>query len=230
MDVTSPASAAQSSGTAPTAARDAADLAESFDNFLVLLTTQLQHQDPLDPLDTNEFTDQLVQFTSVEQAIKTNDKLDALIALQGADQLTGALGYIGKLVELEGVGLSLESGEATLVYDLSANAAGTSIEIQDQEGNTVRTLTGASGAGRHELVWDGKDDAGNQLPDGVYQFAVTAVDSSGQHIALSQGSFARVDGIEVVDGIVTLAVGDLKVTLSQIKSVRTDDDGTASPA
>ena len=77
------------------------DLADTFDNFLVLLTTQLQNQDPLSPLDTNEFTQQLVEFTNVEQAIKTNDKLDQLVALQGAGILTGALDYIGKQVEFQ---------------------------------------------------------------------------------------------------------------------------------
>ena len=140
------------------------DLAETFDNFLVLLTTQLQNQDPLSPLDTNEFTQQLVEFTNVEQAIKTNDKLDQLIAMQGAGILTGALDYIGKEVEFAGAELNLADGEATVVYDLASNAQEITLEILDENGITVRTLTGPTDAGRHEIVWDGKDNFGNSLP------------------------------------------------------------------
>ena len=213
--------------TAPAASGSAAGLAETFDNFLTLLTAQLKNQDPLSPLDTNQFTDQLVQFTNVEQAIKTNDKLDALIALQGANQLTASLGYIGKLVEVDGVGLGLNDGSATMVYDLSANAAALSIEILDENGETVRHMSGPSSSGRHEVVWDGKDDAGADLPDGSYQFVVSATDAQGDSVALTQGSYGRVTGVEVIGGIVTLSLGGMKVTLSQVISVKEDlgDEG-----
>src|SRR3546814_13785327 len=86
-----------------------ASLAETFDTFLTLLTTQLQHQDPLNPMDTNEFTSQLVEFTGVEQAISTNQKLDALIGLQADRQLNDAVGYIDKLVGADGIILDRQS-------------------------------------------------------------------------------------------------------------------------
>lgn len=200
------------------------DLAETFDNFLVLLTTQLQNQDPLSPLDTNEFTQQLVEFTNVEQAIKTNDKLDQLIAMQGAGILTGALDYIGKKVEFGGTELNLADGEATVVYDLQSNAQGTTIEIRDENGITVRTLTGPTDAGKHEIVWDGKDSHGNTLADGIYEFEVSAEDADGQPIPLGQGSIGQVTGVDVVNGLIMLSVGDLSVSLSQITSVNGDDD------
>jgi flagellar basal-body rod modification protein FlgD len=205
------------------------DLADTFDNFLVLLTTQLQNQDPLSPLDTNEFTQQLVEFTNVEQAIKTNDKLDQLVALQGAGILTGALDYIGKQVEFGGAELNLEDGEATVIYDLASNAKETIIEIRDQNGFTVRTLTGPTDAGRQEIVWDGKDDLGNTLPEGTYEFEISALDGDGQPIALSQGTIGQVTGVEVINGIIMLAVGDLSLSLSQITSVKSpDDEGSGS--
>ena len=205
----------------------AVDLAETFDNFLVLLTAQLQNQDPLSPLDTNEFTQQLVEFTNVEQSIKTNDKLDQLIAMQGAGILTGALDYIGKQVEFGGTELSLANGEATVVYDLASNAQETIIEIRDENGFTVRRLSGPTDAGRQEIVWDGKDGLGNTLADGTYEFEVTALDAEGQPVSLRQGAIGRVTGVEVIDGIIMLSVGDLSVSLSQITSVRSpDDEGT----
>lgn len=206
------------------------DLANTFDNFLILLTTQLQNQDPLSPLDTNDFTQQLVEFTNVEQAIKTNGKLDQLIAMQGAGLLTGALDYIGKDVEIDGVELSLTDGEATVVYDLASNAEETTIEIRDQNGIVVRTLTGPTDDGKHEIVWDGKDDQGNTLSDGTFQFSVSAVDAQGETVSLRQGTVGRVTGVEVVNGIIMLSVGDMTVSLSQITSVMKPDDDGANQA
>lgn len=213
------------SGTAETSA---VDFADTFDNFLVLLTTQLQYQDPLSPLDTNQFTEQLVQFSSVEQAIKTNSKLDELIGLQGNGQLTGALDYIGKTVAIEGPGLYLTGGSAGITYALSANADQTTIEILDQSGRVVRTLSGANSAGRHELVWDGKDDLGNDLPDGLYGARISALDREGTNLLAAQGTFGRVTGIELEDGEVVLSIGPLKATLGQVTAIK--DDGGADTA
>ena len=81
-----------------------AKLAENFDTFLQLLTTQLQHQDPLSPMESNEFVAQLVQFSEVEQAIASNKSLEKLIDLQNTNQATAAIGYIGQTVEAAGSG------------------------------------------------------------------------------------------------------------------------------
>ncbi len=201
------------------------NLTETFDDFLTLLTTQLQYQDPLEPLDTNQFTEQLVQFANVEQAINTNTKLDQLIAAQGGNELTGALDYIGKTVTVEGIGLDLADGSATLAYDLSGPASSVTVLIQNSLGQAVASLNGPSGAGPQEVVWDGKDDQGNQLPDGTYVFSVQAVDAQGDPVALKQGSVGRVSGLELVNGEVILTVGSLQVTLNQILSVREPASG-----
>lgn len=210
---------------AGTAQTGAVDLTDTFDSFLVLLTTQLQYQDPLSPLDTNQFTEQLVQFSSVEQSIKTNSKLDELIGLQGNSQLTGALGYIGKTVAVDSPGLYLSDGSADITYGLSANAGQTTIEILDQSGRPVRALSGASTAGRHELVWDGKDDLGNDLPDGLYTARISAVDGNGTSLLTEQGSTGRVTGIELANGEVVLSIGPLKVTLGQVTAIRDNGGG-----
>ncbi len=201
------------------------NLTETFDDFLTLLTTQLQYQDPLEPLDTNQFTEQLVQFANVEQAINTNTKLDQLIAAQGGNELTGALDYIGKTVTVEGTGLDLVDGGATLAYDLSGAASAVTVLVLDSLGQPVASLKGPSGTGPQEIVWDGKDDQGNQLPDGTYVFSVQAVDAQGDPVALKQGSVGRVSGLELVNGEVILTVGSLQVTLNQILSVREPASG-----
>ena len=202
------------------------DLASTFDNFLLLLTTQLQNQDPLSPLDTNQFTEQLVQFTNVEQSIKTNAKLDQLIALQGVNQLTGALDYVGRTVEVDSVVLDLSDGAATMTYDLASNAEETTIEIIDEAGNTVRTLTVEGTAGRHEVTWDGKDGSGDDLPEGLYGFVVKAVDSEGRTVPARQGTIGRVTAVEVIDGDITLSIGQLQVSIGRITAIR--DDGEAA--
>ncbi|GAB4374249.1 MAG: flagellar hook assembly protein FlgD [Kiloniellaceae bacterium] len=196
-----------------------ATLAETFDTFLTLLTTQLQYQDPLNPMDTNEFTSQLVEFTGVEQAINTNKKLDELIALQNGMQLNDAVGYIGKTVGADGIILMLQGGESTVTYDLGANAADVNILIIDELGNTVRTIEGQTGIGHHEITWDGLDDDGDPLEDGLYGFLVTAIDADDKPVPLVQGTQGQVTGIKLVDGEVVLEIGELEVALSDVLTI-----------
>jgi flagellar basal-body rod modification protein FlgD len=194
-------------------------LAETFDTFLTLLTTQLQYQDPLDPMDTNEFTSQLVEFTSVEQAISTNQKLDELLALQNGMQLNDAVNYIGKTVGADGIILMLQGGEANITYDLGANAADANILVIDEQGNTVRTLEGDTSVGHHEIVWDGLDDDGEPLEDGLYGFLVTAIDSDDNPVPLVQGTEGQVTGVKLVDGEVILEIDELEVALSDVLTI-----------
>lgn len=208
--------------------QDAESLADTFDDFLLLLTTQLQNQDPLSPMDTNEFTQQLVAFTEVEQSIKTNDRLEELIALQLGNQITNATGYIGRNVEAESDFLSLADGEATLTYGLTASAERTTIQIQDESGSVVRTITGETGPGLHRLDWDGTDDDGGQLPDGVYRAVVTAVDGDDAPISVATGTVGRVTGVEIFDGQVVLALNDLRIPINKVVAVTESAAGTQS--
>lgn len=198
---------------------DGASLAETFDTFLTLLTTQLQYQDPLDPMDTNEFTSQLVEFSSVEQAISTNQKLDELLALQNGMQLNDAVNYIGKTVGADGIILMLQDGQSTITYDLGANAADANILVIDEQGNTVRTLEADTGVGHHEVVWDGLDDDGQLLEDGLYGFLVTAIDSGDNPVPLVQGTAGQVTGVKLVDGEVILEIDELEVALSEVLTI-----------
>lgn len=198
-------------------------ISDSFDTFLSLLTTQLQHQDPLDPLDANQFTEQLVQFAGVEQAISTNKKLDKLLALQNAGQINAALGYLGNDIEASAEQFVLQNGSATLKYELLGKAKQNLVTIVDGFGQPVRTFAGERSAGNYEFVWDGLDNNGNQLPDGVYGFFVTAVDGNGETVQATTSMVGRVTGVKALDGEVTLSVGDLDVPLSDVFAVHTPE-------
>lgn len=198
-------------------------LADTFDTFLMLLTTQLQNQDPLDPMKSSEFTSQLVQFSGVEQAINTNKKLDQLVQLQVSNQLNSAVAFIGKTVEVISDLLLLKDGEAKISYGLDRNAAETIISIVDQNSRVVRTVQGETGAGRHEFEWDGRDANGIQVDDDVYSFSVIAVDGDGETIDTIAASFGIVTGVEIVENAPRLNIGELGVAFSAVFAVRENE-------
>ncbi len=201
----------------------AATLADTFDTFLMLLTTQLQNQDPLDPMKSSEFTSQLVQFSGVEQAINTNKKLDQLVQLQVSNQLNSAVAFIGKTVEVISDLLLLKDGEAKISYGLDRNAAKTIISITDQNGRVVRTVQGETDAGRHEFEWDGRDANGVQIDDDVYSFSVIATDGDGETINTIAASFGIVTGVEIVENAPRLNIGELGVPFDAVFAVRENE-------
>ena len=197
-----------------------ASFSTNFDNFLKLLTQQLQHQDPLAPLDANQFTAQLVQFTAVEQAIKTNGKLDQLIALQSGDHSTAALAYIGKMVEAVGDRLQLGDTGAGFSYDLGDGASATAMVILDSLGQPAWTGTGEVTAGPHSYHWDGTDNDGAALPPGTYSIQVAAVDKDGKPVKVSTTTFAQVVGVEIRDGQTFLDLGGIEIPASSVRAIR----------
>ncbi len=200
-------------------------LAETFDTFLALLTTQLKNQDPLDPMKSEQFTQQLVQFAGVEQSINTNKKLDQLVQLQTSSQLNSAVSFIGKTVEVINDQLMLTGGAAKISYGLDRNAKQTIINIVSEGGRTVRTVRGEIAAGRHEFEWDGRDSNGAQVPDGVYGFSVVATDEDEQTIDTVAASFGRVTGVEIVDNAPRLNIGELGVPFDAVFAVRENEPG-----
>lgn len=198
----------------------ASGLSDNFDSFLQLLTTQLQNQDPLEPLDSNEFVAQLVQFTEVEQSIETNSLLEHLLAKQNTTQTTAALGYIGQTVEAKGdTGSLSDGGTIEYTYSLPDKAAATQIIIQNASGNAVAALPGQTAAGKHTLVWDGTDTSGNQLPPGKYTINVIAEDSDSNKIDATTSVVSQVTGVETDDHGVFLTIGDVKIPLEDIIAV-----------
>ena len=197
-----------------------ANLAENFDNFLTILTTQLQHQDPLSPLDSNEFTSQLVQFTGVEQQVLQNQNLEKLIEIQQAAQTVAATSYIGKFVEAAGNTNLLINGGATFSYILPESAEAAAIRIFDSSGDLVFQQDVEPTAGIHDFVWDGTNLQDGIAPDGAYSFAITALDADELPIDVTLRILGRVTGISFEDGKTVLGIGEVGVPLFHSKTAR----------
>lgn len=209
-----------------TAAGAASALSQNFDAFLTLLTAQLKNQDPLSPLESTEFVTQLVQFSSVEQAIHQRESLEQLVNLQIAWQATAAVSYIGKTVDASGENIFLQDGEAEIRYKLDDDAGDVKIVIKDSTGTVVRELTGEKTKGEHTITWDGKDKTGKELDDGFYAVSVTATRGQGIAVGTSTDFSGVVDSIDNIGGQVLLRIGDMRIPIGRVKSVK---DTPATP-
>ena len=205
------------------AAQDASKLGEDLNRFLSLLITQLQNQDPLDPMDSTEFTSQLVQFASVEQQIKTNANMEKLLNLQQGSQVADLVGFIGTTVESTGNQVPLENGKAQFTYDLAANTKTTTITIRNSSGLTVYTTDGETGAGPHTYTWDGKSVGGFPNPDGAYTVLISALDAQNKVVNTKQTVLGRVTGAGVEDGNISLFMGDVTTTMDKVLAVKETD-------
>jgi len=208
--VTSTTSTASTSSTSS----DRTTLATNFQTFLTLLTTQLQNQDPTSPMDSNEFTQQLVMYSQVEQQISTNDKLDSLISLSSNQSTSLAMSYLGHDVTMsDGTG-ELADGTATWTYSLDNSAASTTLTIKDSSGNVVYSTTGDTSSGTHTYTWDGTDTSGGTQSDGLYTLTVTSTSSSGTSVTTSVASTATVTGVDLSGSSPQLIIGNSEVPLS----------------
>ncbi|MFN7128336.1 MAG: flagellar hook assembly protein FlgD [Brevundimonas sp.] len=211
-------------------------LASNFETFLTLLTTQMKNQDPLSPLDSNEFTAQLTQMAGVEQQLLTNDLLTSLVAAQSAGGLDNASNYIGKQVTAAWTATSLEDGKATWSYELGATADKVKLQVVDSTGKVVwegdapeKTI------GLHDFTWDGKMTGGDTAEDGgVYTLKVAATDAKNAKIDSQALIRGRVTGVEMYDGAPYLVIGDSILPLSTVislneKAADADNDDTENP-
>jgi flagellar basal-body rod modification protein FlgD len=214
--VTSATSASTSTATASSTV-DNTMIASNFTTFLQLLTTQLKNQNPLDPLDTNQFTQQLVQFAQVEQQMKSNDQLSTLISLDKNAQATTALAYVGATVVVDGSTAKLTDGKATWEFNVTKPATAT-VTIKDSSGTTVSTSTFTVNPGQ-KFTWDGKDSSGKQLSDGNYTLTATAVDANKQSVAISTSVQAVVDSVDLTQDPAVLSINGSDYTLDKIKKI-----------
>lgn len=196
-------------------------LAQNFDTFLVMLTTQLKHQDPLSPMDSTQFTNQLVQFANVEQQINANKNLETLISVQKTNQTSAAIGYLGQTIEAPTNGLPLQDGKAAFSYTLPEEAAAVSINIKNDAGKVVATMTGKTDKGRHEVTWDGKDSAGNQLADGKFTIEAVAVDREGTVLEAASTVYGKVTDIGTDnDGGTLVSMNGVVVKINDVLTIR----------
>lgn len=179
-------------------------LAKNFDTFLTMLTVQLKHQDPLSPMDSTQFTNQLVQFAGVEQQINANSNLEKLISSTNMNTKSQAIGYIGHYVEANSNQVPLQGGvdtvtdkvnliggKATFNYTLEGTAATTQIQIKSADGTLIRTIAGDASKGRHEYTWDGTDSSGTAVANGTYTVTATSATTAGAAVATSISTTTR---------------------------------------
>jgi flagellar basal-body rod modification protein FlgD len=216
---TTPLPSSSSSASSSLSSTTNGTLAGNFQTFLTLLTTQLKNQNPLDPLDTNQFTQQLVQFASVEQQLKTNDELTSLVSLQKTAQSTQALTFVGKTAVVDGSTTSLTNASAT--WELGVpTASNVSISIANSTGQTVFSGNYSVNAGDNQAFkWDGKGNDGTQWPDGMYTLTATAVDGTGKSVAVSTQIQGVVSSVDLTQSPPLLSINGQTYTVDQIKAI-----------
>lgn len=218
-----------SAGSVSNAVKSSATLAQNFDNFLTLLTTQLQHQDPLAPMESTEFTSQLVQFASVEQQVTQNQQLEDLIALQRRNQAVNAVTFLGTEIEAFGNQALLDGGNMTIGYTLLPDTDSVTISILDDQDREVRSFEGDTDPGKNTLVWDGINDQGLPAPDGVYTILVTARNADGDPMDSATSINGTVSAVIAEDGVIVLKMGEISVPLDRVVGVRTATTAPPEP-
>jgi flagellar basal-body rod modification protein FlgD len=203
-----------------TQSRDPAQIMGKND-FLNLLVTQLQHQDPLNPAESTEFTAQLAQFSSLEQLSNINDNLKNMELFQTSVTNSQAVSYIGKEITARGNTVQLESGQpAECHFELADNAALAVISVYDTNGGFVTSFeTGPLDAGRQSAAWDGTDRDGNLAGSGIYHFEVQAVDANNQDLSVTPLISAVVSGVSFKDQSASLITGLQMIAIDDVMAV-----------
>ena len=210
---------ALAAGAATVAENSQTKLVEDFNQFLALLTTQLQFQDPLSPMDSSEFTNQLVSFTQVEQAVATNKNLEDLISRVRSSEMSNAVGYLGTEVTIQTDRAGLRDGVAKWEYGLSTNSEETTLTVKDSNGKILHEISGSIKAGLSDFVWN----APANTPDGIYQLTVSAKTANGTEVQTAIYSKGNVETIETLNGEIHLSVNGILTATSNIQAVRPID-------
>jgi flagellar basal-body rod modification protein FlgD len=195
--------------------------AESEQRFLKLLTTQLNNQDPLNPLDNAQLTSQLAQMSTVSGIEKLNSTVESLLAQSGSGQVLQAAGLIDRSVLAPGSKLALQSGsQASFAVDLPTAADSVRVSITNPAGQVVRSLDlGALPPGVQTLSWDGADDKGRALASGSYAISVSA-SGGGANVAAVPLTYAAVNSVAQGPNGVALNLADRRVIgFSDVRSI-----------
>lgn len=210
---------ATGSSTTDTTAKDAKSLSGNYQTFLNLLTAQIKNQDPLSPMDTTQWTNQLVQYSSVEQQLKGNQYL-AQMAANNSGSMSAAVGYIGKTVTADVNTATLNDGSASWNYSLGTTAAKATLKVLDSGGNIIWTGDAPDmSKGTHSFEWDGKDVNGRPVPNGDYTLSVTAKTANDADIETAVGISGVVTAADSSSGTVMLRIGASEVPLSAVVGV-----------
>ena len=208
--------AAQTQSAADSASKS---LAGNYQMFLTLLTTQLKNQDPLDPMKSNEFTQQLTQMSGVEQAIQTNKNLESLISANVFQAANTAVGLIGKQVDAINGGAALANGKAQWQITLDSAAPTTAVQVVNQSGATVYSTSIDGQPGSQAFTWDGNDNSGNAQPDGTYFLVVNAADASNQTVASTVSAKGIVTAVDITSSNPRITVNGAQINYSDVTNV-----------
>lgn len=207
------AAAASQAGSAATSSLDG-----NFNDFLNMLMTQLQNQDPTSPMDTDQFTSELVQFSSVEQQIQTNSSLTQLIQLtQGSEVIQGS-SMVGQQVTVQSTQIPLQNSQGT-VNITSPAAEPVSISIANSSGTNIFNTTVSAVAGNNTFTWNGTDNSGQTVPDGLYTLVATGSNVGGGTSTLPFTVTGTATGVVSSNNTVNLQLGALSVPFSAVTSV-----------
>ncbi|WP_332764182.1 flagellar hook assembly protein FlgD [Phenylobacterium sp.] len=217
--------AAASTGTGSTSATGRTRLTESFDTFLNLLTAQIKNQDPLSPMDSTQFTQQLVQMTGVEQQLLTNDLLEKLVSNTGSGIQT-AVSLIGREVRAVSADAKLTAGKAEWNYKLDREGSDVTVEVLNSSGKVVQVVKPTdNAAGDHTFSWNGKDRTGAQLPNGgTYTLRITAKDGTGATVPSTVFVKGVVTGVEQVDGKTLITVNGVQIGWEKVTSIKQPEE------
>ncbi len=216
--ISSTTSTSATSGTTKTSSQE---LAGNFTQFLTLLTTQLKNQNPLDPMDTNAFTQQLVQYAGVEQQLKSNDRLDSILTNAKSSSAAASTGFIGQTVTADGKTASLKDSSATWTLTPARAAKQATITISDAKGNVVASQTKALTAGAQSFTWDGRSSSGFSATNGTYAIKVDAVDATGAKVAVDTAVSGKVEGVDLSGTEPVLLIGNSRVPVSSVQDIGT---------
>ncbi|MEA2102922.1 MAG: flagellar hook capping FlgD N-terminal domain-containing protein [Thermodesulfobacteriota bacterium] len=190
------------------------------DDFFSLLVSQLQYQDPLDPVKNTEFTAQLAQFTSLELQKSTSKSMEEMLRIQGSMNNMSALNFIGKEISGTGNICDYSGGEVSLDFELSDNAQDVNIGIYSGTGELVRSLSmDTVPEGLSHCIWDGTDASGNEVAHKRYSFDIEATDYNGNSIGTKTSTTGTVDGIRYDGGYTYLIIGDKEISISEVEKI-----------
>jgi flagellar basal-body rod modification protein FlgD len=218
------AAAASNAGTSSAAGAASSNalqsLGSNFNQFLTLLTTQLRNQDPTAPVDTDSFTQELVEFTGVQQSVATNTNLSQLISLQQGAEVLQSAQIAGHQATVTASQIALQNGSGEITFN-TPNAEPVEISIADSTGRTVRNVLVASQAGANTWTWDGTDNYGNRLPDGAYGIALVTGTSSTNTTPVPFSVVGTATGLQNGPSGLQLELGAVNVPLANVQSITT---------
>lgn len=219
MTTINPATAGVAASTQSSQARTA--LTGNFETFLALLTAQLQNQDPLSPLDSKDFTQQLVQYSGVEQQLRTNDLLESLASMTRSSAGATAVSYLGRTATAATAFAGLEAtGDATWDYNIPRASQEVRFQVVDSNNRTVARGTGNTAIGDHQFVWDGRTQSGQRAPAGTYRLVVEAVGVDGRPVSAGVSQTAQITGVDMSGASPVVRLRGADVPLSAITRIR----------